>query len=55
MGGTGANGTNALGELKGLEGLHVVDGAVLPSLPSKHATLTIMANADRIGRALGRC
>ena len=55
MGGAGANGTNALGELKGLEGLHVVDGAVLPSLPSKHATLTIMANADRIGRALGRC
>jgi len=54
MGGAGANGTNILGELKGLEGLHVVDGAVLPSLPSKHATLTIMANADRIGRALGR-
>lgn len=52
MGGSGANGTSVLGELRGLEGLHIVDGAVLPSLPSKHATLTIMANADRIGRAL---
>jgi choline dehydrogenase-like flavoprotein len=54
MGGAEANGTNTLGELKGLEGLHMVDGAVLPSLPSKHATLTIMANADRIGLALSQ-
>jgi len=54
MGGTAANGTNVLGELKGLPGLHIVDGAVLSTLPSKHATLTIMANADRIGTALSR-
>lgn len=54
MGGRGANGTSPLGELAGQEGLHVVDGAILPSLPSKHATLTIMANADRIGRALSQ-
>ena len=26
--------------------------AALPSLPAKHPTLTIMANADRIGRAI---
>jgi choline dehydrogenase-like flavoprotein len=42
--------TNALGELYGLEGVHVVDGASLPTLTEKSHTLTIMANADRIGR-----
>jgi len=42
--------TNALGELCGLEGVHVVDGACLPTLSEKSHTLTIMANADRIGR-----
>ena len=52
MGGRGANGTNVLGELAGHAGLHVVDGSILPSLPPRHATLTIMANADRIGTAL---
>ena len=52
MGGTGANGTNVLGELAGHVGLHIVDGSILPSLPPRHATLTIMANADRIGTAL---
>ena len=54
MGGTAANGTDILGELKGLLGLHIVYGAVLSTLLSKHATLTIMANADRIGTALSR-
>ena len=44
--------TNEDGELAGLPGLHVVDGAVLASLPAKAHTLTIMANADRIGRSL---
>ena len=38
----------------GLEGVHVVDGACLPSLTEKSHTLTIMANADRIGRNLAR-
>lgn len=44
--------TSWLGELKGLEGVFVVDGACLPTLPEKSHTLTIMANADRIGRQL---
>lgn len=52
MGSEAANGTNAFGELAGNPGLHIVDGSILPSLPSKHTTLTIMANADRIGRHL---
>lgn len=42
--------TNAVGELVGLDGVHIVDGACLPLLTEKSHTLTIMANADRIGR-----
>jgi choline dehydrogenase-like flavoprotein len=42
--------TNALGELSGLDGVHVVDGACLSTLSEKSHTLTIMANADRIAR-----
>jgi choline dehydrogenase-like flavoprotein len=52
MGGGAPHGTNAWGELDGLPGLHLVDGAVLPSIPSKFTTLTVMANADRIARRL---
>jgi choline dehydrogenase-like flavoprotein len=44
--------TDARGELAGLPGVHVVDGACLPTLSEKSHTLTIMANADRIGREL---
>lgn len=44
--------TNALGEICGLEGIHIVDGACLPVLPEKPHTLTIMANADRISKQL---
>lgn len=44
--------TNALGELAGLDGVHIVDGACLPSLSEKSHTMTIMANADRIGRCV---
>ena len=54
MGGAGPTGTSVLGELAGQPGLHIVDGSVLPTLPSKHSTLTIMANADRIARQLAR-
>lgn len=44
--------TSSLGEVEGMDGVYVVDGACLPSLPAKSHTLTIMANADRIGRAI---
>jgi len=44
--------TSELGEVSGLKGIYVVDGACLPVLPGKSHTLTIMANADRIGRRL---
>jgi choline dehydrogenase-like flavoprotein len=46
--------TDSLGELADLPGVHVVDGACLPILTEKSHTLTIMANADRIGHSLGR-
>jgi choline dehydrogenase-like flavoprotein len=46
--------TDAWGELAGCDGVHVVDGASLPTLVEKSHTLTIMANADRIGRHLAR-
>ncbi len=41
--------TSADGGLWGAPGVFVVDGSVLPSLPPKSHTLTIMANAERIG------
>lgn len=44
--------TDRLGEVAGLCGVHIVDGACLPSLTEKSHTLTIMANADRIARSL---
>jgi choline dehydrogenase-like flavoprotein len=37
-------------EIRPWQGVFVVDGSCLPSLPAKHCTLTIMANADRVGR-----
>jgi choline dehydrogenase-like flavoprotein len=46
--------TTSAGEVAGLPGVYVVDGAVLTSLPAKSHTLTIMANADRIGKILGK-
>ncbi|WP_018294055.1 FAD-dependent oxidoreductase [Mariprofundus ferrooxydans] len=44
--------TTSTGEVMSLEGVHVVDGACLPTLPAKSHTFTIMANADRISREL---
>jgi len=44
--------TTAECEVAGLPGVYVVDGAALPVLPAKAHTLTIMANADRVGRRL---
>lgn len=47
-----AHETGCNGEVAGLPGVFVVDGASLPGLPAKAHTLTIMANADRIAGAL---
>jgi choline dehydrogenase-like flavoprotein len=44
--------SDRLGEINGAPGLHAVDGAALPSMSARNPTLTIMANADRIGMAL---
>ena len=44
--------TSAVGEVLGVNGVYVVDGACLPVLPEKSHTLTIMANSDRIGRTI---
>jgi choline dehydrogenase-like flavoprotein len=43
---------DGVGELHGARGLHVVDLSIFPAMPAKHHTLTMMANADRIGRAI---
>ena len=42
--------TDRYGRLHGTPAVHIVDGACLPRLPAKNATLTIMANALRIAR-----
>ncbi|MBV6750879.1 FAD-dependent oxidoreductase [Pseudomonas chlororaphis] len=44
--------TDMRGEVAGLPGVHLVDGSCLPKITEKSHTLTIMANADRIGRTL---
>lgn len=42
--------TNEYGELEGGPGIYAIDGSSLSFLPAKSHTLTIMANADRIGK-----
>jgi choline dehydrogenase-like flavoprotein len=54
MGLHGAHGTDQFGELNVAPGVFVADGAALPTVSSKFVTLTIMANADRIGRHIAR-
>lgn len=44
--------SDPFGAVMGLQDVHIVDGACLTSLPAKPHTLTVMANADRIGRQL---
>lgn len=44
-----ANETRTSGEVAGLPGVYVADSSSFPSLPPKLPTLTVMANADRIG------
>lgn len=46
--------TDRYGELAGLSGVHIIDGACLPTLTEKSHTMTIMANADRIGAHVAR-
>jgi choline dehydrogenase-like flavoprotein len=41
-------------ELRPWHNLFVVDGSCLSSLPAKHCTFTIMANADRVGRIVAK-
>jgi len=52
LGAAAPHGTSRFGELNAAPGLHIVDGSVLPTIASTFTTLTIMANADRIGRHL---
>jgi choline dehydrogenase-like flavoprotein len=42
--------TDRVGRPYGMERLHVVDATVFPSIPATTITLTVMANAYRIGR-----
>lgn len=44
--------TDANGRIWNSERVHCVDGSVLPSLPAKNHSLTIMANAHRIASGL---
>ncbi|WP_432494768.1 GMC family oxidoreductase N-terminal domain-containing protein [Kineococcus gypseus] len=46
--GTSATTTDRLGRLPEWDRVHLVDGSVLPSVPSTTFTLTVMANAHRI-------
>ena len=43
--------TDPLGRPFGLKNVHLVDAAVMPSIPGRNHTLTMMANALRIGQA----
>jgi choline dehydrogenase-like flavoprotein len=43
--------TDVDGRLQGFSRLHVVDASVLPTLPATTITLSVMANAHRIGAA----
>lgn len=42
------DGSDLLGRVGGFRNVHLIDGAVLPSVPSTTFTLTVMANAHRI-------
>ncbi len=42
------NGSDLLGRIGQFPNIHLIDGAVLPSVPSTTFTLTVMANAHRI-------
>ena len=46
--------TDINGRLYGYRNLHIVDGSVLPHIPPYSPTLTIMANAYRIGENISK-
>jgi choline dehydrogenase-like flavoprotein len=46
--------TDSTGRLAGTSAVYVADGSVLPYLPAKGLTLTLMANANRVGAGLAR-
>jgi len=45
--------SDLLGRPRGLERVHAVDSTVFPSIPATTITLTVMANAHRIGQEVG--
>ena len=45
--------SDLLGRVAGLKRVHIVDSSVLPSIPATTITFTVMANAHRIGQAVG--
>ncbi len=47
-GSNGPNGSDVLGRIGDFRNVHLIDGSVLPSVPSTTFTLTVMANAHRI-------
>lgn len=51
-GGTLARHAGLDGTIAACPGLYAVDGSILPCLPARGCTLTIMANADRVARLL---
>jgi choline dehydrogenase-like flavoprotein len=44
--------TDIFGRLKGFERVHIVDASVFPSIPATTITLSVMANAHRIGSSV---
>lgn len=46
--------TSRTGRLRGTRSVYIADGSVLPELPAKGLTFTLMANADRVGLHLAR-
>ena len=46
--------TDLLGRLPGWNRVHAVDATIFPSIPATTITLSVMANAHRIGSAAGR-
>lgn len=46
--------TSMLGQVSGIDRVHLVDCSVFPDIPASTVGLTILANAHRIGKEVGR-